>query len=90
MIRNHQLRTLLPLKGGNVQAGGAAIVRKLFRRDDAVDDLGFTTLHKIILGFIHKELRTVLEVSTDSVPTIDSRGRTPLHRAVLYDDAAAT
>ncbi len=75
--------------GGRYGADGAAIVRKLLARGDAVDEMGFTTLHKIILGFIHKKLRTVLEASTDSVNMIDSRGHTPLHWAVLCDDAAA-
>lgn len=75
---------------GRYGADGAAIVRKLLPGDDSVEDMGFTTLHKIILGFVYKDLRTVLEASADSVNTIDSRGRTPLHWAVLCDDDSAT
>lgn len=60
---------------GRYGADGAAILRNRLLTDDAVDDMGFTTLHKIIHGFIYKVLRTVLEAPADSVNTIDSRGR---------------
>ncbi|KAL8748576.1 MAG: hypothetical protein Q9184_007206 [Pyrenodesmia sp. 2 TL-2023] len=75
---------------GRYGANGAAIVRKLFSGDDTMDDMGFITLHKIIPGSVYKDLRTVLEASADSVNTIDSGGRTPLHWAVLCNDESAT
>ena len=74
---------------GHYGAEGPAIVRRLLRGDDCVDDMGFTTLHKIVLGFVYKGLRAVLDASTDMVNATDSRGRTPLHWAVLRDDQAA-
>lgn len=75
--------------GGRYGAEGSAVVRRLLRGDDRVDDMGFTALHKIILGFMYKDLRAVFEASMDSINTVDSRGRTPLHCAVLCDDHTA-
>ena len=75
--------------GGRYGAEGSAVVRRLLQGDDRIDDMGFTTLHKIVLGFIYKDLRAVLEASTDSINAVDSRGRTPLHWAVIRDDQAA-
>ncbi|KAL8718685.1 MAG: hypothetical protein Q9225_004204 [Loekoesia sp. 1 TL-2023] len=72
--------------GGCYGAGGSVVVRKLLQGDDGVDDMGFTTLRKIVLGFIYKDLRVVLEACTDSINVVDSRRRTPLHWAVLCDD----
>ncbi|KAL8785693.1 MAG: hypothetical protein Q9195_008539 [Heterodermia aff. obscurata] len=75
--------------GGMFGEDGSAIVRKVARRNDDLDDMGFSTLHKIILGVVYKDLRMVLEATTDLVNTADSRGRTPLHWAVLCNDAVA-
>lgn len=74
---------------GHYGAEGPAVVRRLLRGNDCVDDMGFTTLHKVVLGFIYKDLQAVLDVAMDMVNAIDSRGRTPLHWAVLRDDQAA-
>lgn len=74
---------------GHYGAEGPAVVRRLLRGDDCVHDMGFTTLHKIVLGFIYKDLQAVIDVSTDLVNAIDSSGRTPFHWAVLRDDQAA-
>ena len=75
--------------GGMFGEDGAVIVRKVARRNNDLDDMGFSTLHKIILGVIYKDLRMVLQATTDSVNTVDSRGRTPLHWAVICNLAVA-
>ena len=75
--------------GGQFGKDGPIIVRKVVRKNDNLDDMGFSTLHKIVLGVLYKDLRMVLEAAaTDLVNTADSRGRTPLHWAVLCNDAA--
>ena len=75
--------------GGMFGEDGPVIARKVAWTNDNLDDMGFSTLHKIILGTVHKDLRMVLEATADSVNTTDSRGRTPLHWAVYCDDALA-
>lgn len=75
--------------GGRYGDEGSAVVQRLLQGDEGIYDTGFTTLHKIVLGFIYKDLRAVLEASTGSINAVDSRGRTPLHWAVLRDDQAA-
>lgn len=56
----------------------------MLRNQDEVDDLGLSTLHRIVLGFVFKDLRTVLEAAaTDLIDSVDVRGRTPLFWAVL-------
>ena len=68
---------------------GFAIVRRMLKDDGCIDKLRFSTLHNIILGFIYKDLRTVLEATTDTIDSVDFRGRTPLFWAVVRDDEAA-
>ena len=75
--------------GGQFGVDGSIIVRKSMGKNDNLDGMGFSTLHKIILGVLYKDLRMVLEAATDLVNTTDSRGRTPLHWAVLCDNAVA-
>ena len=75
--------------GGMFGKDGPVIIRKVARRNDDLDGMGFSTLHKIILGVVYKDLRMVLEATTDSVNTTDSRGRTPLHWAVICNDLVA-
>ena len=74
--------------GGHYGAEKSVVVRRLLQGDDCVDNMDFTTLHKIVLGFVYKDLRTLLEASTDLINAADSRGRTPLHWAVLRNDQA--
>ena len=75
--------------GGMLGEDGSVIVSKIAWTNDNLDDMGFSTLHKIILGVVFKNLRTVLEATTDSVNSTDSRGRPPLHWAVICNDAPA-
>ncbi|KAL9101752.1 MAG: hypothetical protein Q9163_003028 [Psora crenata] len=69
---------------GSYGIDGFALVRRMLRNQDELDDLRLSTLHRIVLGFLFKDLRTVLEAAAmDLVNTVDARGRTPLFWAVL-------
>ena len=74
--------------GGVYGTLGPAITRQVLRdEDDEFTEFGFTDLHKIILGFSHKDMRALLALTTDAVNLPDSLGRTPLFWAVITDDA---
>lgn len=64
---------------------GLEAVKELIVSDDRIEDLGLGTLHKIVMGFICKDIRTVLAATTDSINLVDTMGRTPLHWAVMGD-----
>ena len=72
--------------GGMYGENGSNIMRRILNSDDSFDEFGFTTLHKIVLGFMIKDLQTVLEATTDTVNTVDSIGRTALFWAVICDN----
>ena len=72
--------------GGMYGEYGPSIMRHVLRDDDSYDEFGFTTLHKIVLGLIIKDLYMVLEATTDTVNTVDSIGRTALFWAVICDN----
>ena len=72
--------------GGMYGDYGPSIMRHVLRDDDSYDEFGFTTLHKIVLGLIIKDLYMVLETTTDTINTVDSLGRTALFWAVICDD----
>ena len=75
--------------GGHYDADGPAIVRRVLQGNGGTDDMGFSVLHMIILGIMYKDIRTVLEATTDSINVTDSRGRTPMHWAVICDNDQA-
>ena len=60
-------------------------MRRILKGDDSFDEFGFTTLHKIVLGFIFKELQSVFDATIDTINFTDSFGRTALFRSVLCD-----
>lgn len=74
---------------GACGAKGSAVVRKLSPGDDRVADMGFATLHKVVLGFIHKDIATVLNAIEDMIDAVDFRRRKVLYWVVLCDDVAA-
>lgn len=61
------------------------IMRRILNNDDSFNEFGFTTLHKIILGFECKKLETVLDATTDTINMPDSIGRSALFWAVICD-----
>ena len=64
---------------------GPDIIRRILNGNDSLDEFGFTTLHQIVLGFTFKDLKTVLDATTDTINTTDSLGRTALFWAVICD-----
>lgn len=74
--------------GGLYGDHGQDIIRRVLNGNgnDCFDEFGFTTLHKIVLGFELKDLRTVLDATTDTINTGDSIGRTALFWAVIRDN----
>ena len=62
------------------------LLREVFADDSNLDERQFTTLHKIILGMIGKNLADELEVTTGHINAIDSSGNTPLAWATARGD----
>ena len=71
---------------GGMYSDSDAIIRRILKGDDSFDDFGFTTLHKIVLGFDIRELQVVLDATTDTLNVADSLGRTCLFWAVFRDN----
>ena len=71
---------------GGMYSDNDAIIRRILKGDDSFDEFGFTTLHKIVLGFDIRELQVVLNATTDTLNVPDSFGRTCLFWAVFSDN----
>ena len=63
-----------------------SIVTNMLKDTDYTETRGFSTLHKIVLGVLARDLHDMLEDSTASVNVGDALGRTPLHWATIRDD----
>jgi ankyrin repeat protein len=74
---------------GRLGSEGASTFGSFFEDGDYVQTRRFTTLHKAVLGIIHKDLGAELELSTAEINARDTRGRTPLCWAVIRDDLSA-
>lgn len=70
---------------GGMYSDRGTILRRILKGDDSFDEFGFTTLHKIVLGFVFKELQSVLDATVDTINSTDSLGRTALFWAVFCD-----
>ncbi|KAL8733486.1 MAG: hypothetical protein Q9166_002113 [cf. Caloplaca sp. 2 TL-2023] len=62
------------------------LLRMVFDDDTQLDERQFTTLHKIVLGMIGKNLADELEVTTSHINAKDSSGNTPLAWASARGD----
>ena len=62
------------------------LLRDVFNDDDQLDKRQFTTLHKVVLNMIGKNLADELEVSTANINALDSSGFTPLAWASARGD----
>lgn len=71
---------------GGMYSDNDAIIRRILKGDDSFDEFGFTTLHKIVLGFDHRNIQVVLDTTTDTLNVPDSLGRTCLFWAVFCDN----
>lgn len=63
-----------------------ALLRNVFNDDAQLDERQFTTLHKIILGMLGKNIADELEVTTAYINALDSSGKTPLAWASARGD----
>lgn len=71
---------------GSLDENSEHLLRNVFNDDAELDERQFTTLHKIILRMIGKDLADELEVSTAHINAIDSSGHTPLAWASARGD----
>jgi ankyrin repeat protein len=53
-------------------------MEELFSDRDCLEEMGFTTLHRIIIGLDPSPLETYLAVNPECINTVDFSGRTPL------------
>jgi len=67
----------------------AHAIRQMLAETDFMETRQFTTIHKVVLGIIRKNLKEELEISTASINSIDSQGRTPLAWATIRNDQRA-
>ncbi|KAL8950089.1 MAG: hypothetical protein Q9222_003853 [Ikaeria aurantiellina] len=65
------------------------LVKKMFKGTTYMEGRRFTTLHKIVLGFVDLDLKDQLKVSTSTINDCDAEGRTPLCWATIRDDQSA-
>ncbi len=68
---------------------GISIMASILNNTDYTESRAFSTLHKIVLGIVDRDLGSELEVSTATVNIGDIRGKTPLFYATLRDDLEA-
>lgn len=65
------------------------LVKSMFKDTSFMEGRVFTTLHKIVLGFVARDLKEELAVSTSSINDCDANGRTALCWATIRDDQTA-
>jgi ankyrin repeat protein len=73
----------------NIPAEAVALFLTVFANEDIYDSLGFTPLHRIVLGLTGADLRTQLEIAILDIDKPDSGGRTPLMWAARRGDTEA-
>ena len=74
---------------GNFGSEGISIVGSMLKDTGHAQTQGFSTLHKIILGIVSKDLESELETSTTEINIGDSKNRTPLYWAAIRSDSQA-
>lgn len=75
--------------GGEVGSEGTGVVEKMLTNSGNAQMQGFSTLHKIILGVVDRDLRSELETSTAGINVGDARNLTPLCWATIRNDLQA-
>jgi uncharacterized protein len=60
--------------------------QSIFTDRECLEELGFTTLHKIVLGLHGANLLTEIATNTDAVNSTDNEGRTPISWAAQRGD----
>ena len=66
-----------------------SVVGSRLRDSDHLQTRGFSTLHKMVLGNLHKDLETELGTSTAAINVGDSKNMTPLCWATIRNDSQA-
>ena len=74
---------------GAVPEEDALAIREHIVDTDFMESRQFTTIHKIVLQLLTKDLRQELEISTADLNAVDTLGRTPLIWATMRDDLVA-
>lgn len=74
---------------GRSSSEDTSVVGSRLRDSGHVQTRGFSTLHKIILGILHKDLETELATSTAAINVGDSKNITPLCWATIRNDVQA-
>ena len=77
------------LLSSELNEGDSLAIRELLDETDFMETRKFTTVHKIVLGIVKRNLQEELEISTASIDYTDSKGRTPLAWATIRNDAQA-
>lgn len=67
----------------------AHAISQMLDETDFMETRQFATIHKIVLGIVRKDLIEELGISTASINSIDSKGRTPLAWATIRDNQRA-
>ncbi|KAL8852240.1 MAG: hypothetical protein Q9221_002842 [Calogaya cf. arnoldii] len=62
------------------------LVKSMFKEREFLEGRSFNTLHKIVLGFVARDLGNELAVSTSFLNDCDANGRTALCWATIRDD----
>jgi hypothetical protein len=60
--------------------------QSIFTDRECLEELGFTTLHKIVLGLHGRSLLTEIDTNPDTINSTDNDGRTPLTWAAQRGD----
>lgn len=74
---------------GAVPEEDALAIREHIVDTDFMESRQFTTIHKIVLQLLNRDLRKELENSTADLNAVDTLGRTPLIWATMRNDLAA-
>lgn len=65
------------------------VLKAMFENSEHMETCNFGILHKIVLGFVQKDLGSELDISTSNINEVDAQGRTPLCWATIRKDLLA-
>ena len=75
--------------GGKVGSEGTGVIERMLRNSGNVHLQGFSTLHKMVLGLVDRDLKSELDTSTAGINVGDARNLTPLCWATIRNDIQA-
>ncbi|KAL9084863.1 MAG: hypothetical protein Q9159_004984 [Coniocarpon cinnabarinum] len=74
---------------GGMSGEDADALRTVAQGDDFIDDQNYTSLHKIVLGLLFRNLEEELQIHPELLNVSDAMGRTPLIWAACRGDERA-